>query len=277
MKHLLTFLNGIVSAVVGVVLLAGGAYAGYALWDNRQIYSAAEGVQLEMLRLKPAVVEAEEGEVVTGPSFAQLLQINPDVCAWVTVDNTNIDQPVLQGETNFVYINTNVYGEFALSGSIFMDVRCQRDCSDPYTLLYGHHMANHGMFGDLELFKDRAFFEANHTGTLLLPGESHPFHIVACIVTEASDNAIFDPQVWQEDLGKLAGYCQESALFVCDEAMDRFRERLETGAPRVIALSTCSDEYTNARTILLALLDEASAEKTTGQSMENNAMKGVGL
>lgn len=260
MKRVLAFLNGVVSLAVAIALLTGGAYAGYALWDNRQIYSAADGVQLEMLRYKPAPVQSEAGEVEEGPSFDDLLKINPDVCAWVTVDDTNIDQPVLLGETNFVYINTNVYGEFALAGSIFMDVRCKRDFSEPYTLLYGHHMANHGMFGDLELFKDREFFEANHTGTLLLPGEVHPLHTVACIVTEASDSAIFDPDVWQENLAGLTDYIERNALYTCGEAMEQLREALELGTARVLALSTCSDEYTNARTILLTLLDEKPAE-----------------
>ena len=211
MKRLLDFLNGIVSLIVGITLLAGGACAGYALWDNQQIYNAANGVQLEMRRLKPVVhEEADEEEAEAGPSFDELLAINPDVCAWVTVDGTNIDQPVLRGETNYIYINTNVYGEFALCGSIFMDSRCDRDCTDPYILLYGHHMASHGMFGDLQLFKDEKFFSDNHTGTLLVPGKEIPFHIIACIVTEASNNSIFDPLVWYENITGLERFIEET-------------------------------------------------------------------
>lgn len=198
--------------------------SGIPVWDNQQIYNAAKGVQLEMMRLKPAAAESEEGGGGAGPSFDELLAVNPDVCAWVTVDNTNIDQPVLRGETNYVYINTNVYGEFALSGSIFMDSRCDRDCSDPYILLYGHHMASHGMFGDLELFKRETFFQDNHTGMLMLPGRTLPLHILALVITEASDNAIFDPVVWDRDLSALPDYCVNNALFVCDEAMEQFRE-----------------------------------------------------
>ena len=53
------------------------------------------------------------------PSLQELQKINPDVCAWLTVDGTKIDYPVVQGETNLEYINQDIYGEFALSGSIF--------------------------------------------------------------------------------------------------------------------------------------------------------------
>ncbi len=33
-------------------------------------------------------------------SLQELQKINPDVCAWLTVDGTKIDYPVVQGETN---------------------------------------------------------------------------------------------------------------------------------------------------------------------------------
>ena len=43
------FLNGLVSLAVGLSLLIAGAYAGYCLWDNHQIYAAAENVQDDMI------------------------------------------------------------------------------------------------------------------------------------------------------------------------------------------------------------------------------------
>ena len=43
-KFLLRGLNGLVSLAVGLCLAVCGAYAAYALWDNQQIYSAAEDV-----------------------------------------------------------------------------------------------------------------------------------------------------------------------------------------------------------------------------------------
>ena len=101
------FLNGLVSLAVGLSLLIAGAYAGYCLWDNHQIYAAAENVQDDMIRLKPKTGDTAEEQ---GPSFAELLRVNQDVKAWLTLDHTQIDYPVLQGEDNFAYINTDVYG-----------------------------------------------------------------------------------------------------------------------------------------------------------------------
>ena len=55
-------------------------------------------------------------------------------------------------------INTDVYGNFALYGSIFMSSMNARDLSDPYTLIYGHHMDNGGMFGDVVEFVNTDYF-----------------------------------------------------------------------------------------------------------------------
>ena len=174
--------NALVSFVVAVFLVVAGAYSVYALWDNEQIYAAADNVQADMIKLKPKITVAESEEEEEGATFAELLAINKDVRAWVTVDNTNIDFPVVQGEDNLSYINTDIYGNFALAGSIFLDSRNAPDFSDAYSLLYGHHMANSGMFGDLDLFKDERFFNDNRTGMLILPDRVYNLEIYACLL-----------------------------------------------------------------------------------------------
>ena len=83
-RKLLNFFNELVTIAVALVLLLMGAYSGYALWDNERIYASAENVQADMIRLKPEVVVEETEEGWTGPSFEQLLAINPDVRGWVS-------------------------------------------------------------------------------------------------------------------------------------------------------------------------------------------------
>ncbi len=81
-----------------------------------------DDIQSQLLKLKPDP-EQKDG----GTSFEELRKINPDVCGWITLDHTKIDYPILQGEDNLTYINTDVYGDFALSGSIFLDSGCDRN------------------------------------------------------------------------------------------------------------------------------------------------------
>ena len=99
-----------------------------------------------LLRYKPSMkVAAVQGEDV----------ITDDMVAWLTVDGTDIDYPVMQGTDNTIYLNTDPFGKYSLGGSIFLDSRNSSDFSDEYSLIYGHHMEFGRMFGSLDDFLDR--------------------------------------------------------------------------------------------------------------------------
>jgi SrtB family sortase len=63
-----------------------------------------------------------------------------DLVGFLTVEGTNIDYPVMQGIDNSHYLNTDPFGAYSLSGSIFLDSRSSPDFSDEYSVIYGHHM-----------------------------------------------------------------------------------------------------------------------------------------
>ena len=243
MGYVLRGLNALFSLIVLLCFFVVAAYAGYALWDNSQVYAAAENVRDGLLQLKPP--EDPEGE--EGPTFEDLKAINPDVCAWVTLDNTNIDHPVVQGQDNLTYVNRDVYGNFALAGSIFLDSRNDSSFSDPYSLLYGHHMENSGMFGDLALYKEEDFFQENSTGYLITPEGVYDLEIFASLVVSASDQYIFDPEVWHTEEAAALAHVKENALYLRENIFQDLDEN-----SRILALSTCSGEFSDARTVVLA-------------------------
>lgn len=244
-RRILKAANSVINFIVIICLFAAGIYAAYALWDNNRIYSDASDVQADMIKLKPVV--DKDGRA----SFEELMAINSDVCAWITLNNTQIDYPVLQASTNLTYINHDVYGNFALAGSIFLDSRNKRDFSDKYSLLYGHHMANSKMFGDLDLYKDQAFFENNSTGILILPDKTYNIEIFACLLAEAGEKTIFDPEKWKDDIDGLVSYVKENNIHIRESAIN---ELSQMDDPKILALSTCSTEFTDARTIILAVM-----------------------
>ncbi len=245
--------NTLVSFVIMLFLIIVGVYACYALWDNNLIYAAADNVQADMLKLKPDIEEEQ------GPSFEELLAINPDVKAWITVDNTNIDYPVLQGDNNLSYINTDVYGNFALSGSIFLDSRNDGNFNDTYSLIYGHYMEKDKMFGNLALFKDEEYFEEHQTGTLILPDRVYGLKVYAVLLVDSTDDMIFDPGQWQgENINKLIDYANNNALNMNKGVIENI-EQSEYSDLQILALSTCSDEYAEARTVVLTIMENVSA------------------
>ena len=167
--------------------------------------------------------------------------------------------PVLQGEDNLTYINKDVYGNFALAGSIFLDSNCDRSFQKKYSLLYGHHMAEHKMFGDLDLYEKQKFFDKNQTGTLVLPDRSYKLEIFACIKTSANEDNIFIPQKWQKSTDGLLKYAEKSAKYIHQDTMKKIGTSKDFS--QILAMSTCSSDYTDARTVILAVMKPYSPEK----------------
>ena len=245
-RFLLNILNRLLNIAVFLFLAVSVCYAGYALWDNAHIYSAVDGVQEDMIKLRPEADKADNGK-----TFRDLREINPDVQAWISMDGTNIDYPVLQGKNNMSYINTDVYGKFALQGSIFMDSRSSPDFSQKYTILYGHHMDGGKMFGDLDRYKDRDFFMNNGSGELILPDRSFDLQVFGTLVLNAADDRIFSPSKWAADAGGLPGSLEGEFRLVKENMLPDISGSEDT---QIIALTTCTSEFTDARTIVLAVM-----------------------
>lgn len=75
---------------------------------------------------------------------------NKDIVGWLTVDNTDIDYPLVQGEDNDYYLKHSLNNKESSGGWIFVDSRNTMDDWDKNTIIYGHNMRNGSMFGTLK-------------------------------------------------------------------------------------------------------------------------------
>jgi len=168
-------------------------------------------------------------------SFEQLKGINPDTVAWLTMDGTHIDHPVVRSADNFDCLDKGFDGRFYAGGTLFQDYR-NESLDEPYVMIHGHNMAAGAMFGDLEKYLDEEFLETNHTGTLLTPEYDYDIEVFASGVFDAYDMNIYSR------LGEEfpAEYVDEHASF--------FRNAEEYR--HVLALSTCLDDMTDKRAVI---------------------------
>ena len=102
-----------------------------------------------------------------------------------------------------------------------MDSRNSRDFSDSYCLLYGHHMDNGAMFGDVAEFVDEEYFDTHRTGTLYLLDGNVIAPLLDCIQVTA---------VQYRDIGMMA-------------------------ENQVIGLSTCAEAQTNGRIVIFGRME----------------------
>lgn len=82
--------------------------------------------------------------------FNSLLDINSETVGWLTVNNTNIDYPVVQATNNEYYLNNDFEHNKNYNGWIFADYRNNMEDLDQNTIIYGHNKYLNGtMFGSL--------------------------------------------------------------------------------------------------------------------------------
>ena len=237
------FGNFILSLIASVIILAMFAYGGYSLWDS---YMVNQGAFLSSYLLKYKPQAAEDGGEANY-SLEELIALNPDTRGWITIDDTHIDYPFVQGETDMEYINMDIMGEFALSGAIFQSCMNSPDFSDTYNLLYGHHMDNAAMFSDVMEFLDADYFESHQTGTLYLPDKTYHISVFACIEADGYDPLIYNPGP-DFGTGELLEYLKASST--------QYRDIGVTAEDKIVGLSTCVDAQTTERAILFGRLEE---------------------
>lgn len=239
--------NRILSIMAGILILLMLSYGMYSLWDTYKIYANSFADE-ELLKFRPT----DDGE--DNPTLKDLKKLNPDVKAWIQVPKTNIDYPVVQGQDDMEYINKNVYGEFELSGAIFLSCLNKDDFSDPYNLVYGHNMKNGGMFADVADFTNKEYFETHQKGKLYLTDATRKIRFFACMKVTAADAKIYHPDGYRkENLKDLLDYIQANAV--------QYRDVNVADENSLIALSTCSKAETNGRVVLIGKLEREVAEK----------------
>lgn len=239
--------NRILSIMAGILILLMLSYGVYSLWDTYKIYANSFADE-ELLKFRPT----DDGE--DNPTLKDLKKLNPDVKAWIQVPKTNIDYPVVQGQDDMEYINKNVYGEFELSGAIFLSCLNKDDFSDPYNLVYGHNMKNGGMFADVADFTNKEYFETHQKGKLYLTDATRKIRFFACMKVTAADAKIYHPDGYRkENLKDLLDYIQANAV--------QYRDVNVADENSLIALSTCSEAETNGRVVLIGKLERKVAEK----------------
>ncbi|MBQ8469494.1 MAG: class B sortase [Clostridia bacterium] len=222
------------SLFFAVLLLA--LYAGY---DARHI--DAEASSSAYAAYKPV----DEEHLI----FDELMARNPDVFGWVSLDDTTVDYPVVQGTDNDHYINTDVYGDFALTGSIFLDSRNARSMTDSVNILYGHHMEGPIMFGVIDQYETSSFFDSHRAGTLYYEGLSHPLNIFAFVRTDGYNTGVYAPGTTPSEKPQFLEAVRQSSVI--------YREDYDASLP-LLLLSTCESGTTNGRMLLVATIGEGT-------------------
>ena len=178
-------------------------------------------------------------------SIVDLQTARPGAVGWLTIPNTRIDYPFAQGEDNDTFLHMDLDQRWSAAGTIFMDFRNSQDFSDFNTILFGHNMRNGSMFGTLQQFNNRTFFEANRIGTIFLADKTYEITFIAFAVIAPNDEVVYNPLI-ETSAAAFLDHVRHIARY--------YRDVDITKDDRFVTLSTCNYEFDDARMVLIGKL-----------------------
>ena len=182
-------------------------------------------------------------------NFDEFKAINEQVVAWIMVDGTSVNYPIVQSDDNEYYLNHDITWGPRASGWPFMDFRNSKDLSDNNTIFYGHNLLNRTAFGSLgTVLTDKWYKNSNHLIVVRTPEERHVYRIFSVYVIDFPDTYylqtnFFSPEKYQDFLNTIS-----------------LRSKFDFSVPvgsndRIITLSTCSDDNKGRKVIHAKMIE----------------------
>lgn len=240
--------------IVVLAIFALGC-AGYLIW----YYTAAAKTEESYEKARKKVVNVPEQpdapeEVPEIPiDFAALQATNPDVYAWIKIEGTNIDYPVLQNlENDNYYLDHTWEGKSASQGAIFTQACNSKDFTDFNTVIYGHQMGdnNDTMFHNLGYYLDKDFMTEHPNITIYTPDHVRTYRIFAAVVY--SDRHLVQSFNYVLDKDRQAFL---DSIYNSRDMRNQYRDDVEVGiTDRILSLSTCISAEAEHRLLVEAVL-----------------------
>lgn len=213
LKKILIVLFAAIFCISGVLLIKSElekkeARDSYEALQESMADSIQETEPVKETVLAPEMTE-EEKPAYQAPSFlSELMEENPSVIGWLTIDDTNVNYPMVQNkEDNEYFLHRDINGEESVSGAIYLDSNHDLNNRGLHTV-YGHHMRDGSMFKDVSKFIDADYME-NHQNITIYTDQRQinlePVYCYAALADGAFRNVVESPEDLQAFLNEKTG------------------------------------------------------------------------
>ena len=171
--------------------------------------------------------------------FSKLLKINDDIIGWIYMEDTVVNYPLLQGENNLYYLDKTLYKKYLASGSIYLDCDNEPDFSDAHSIIFGHNMKNHTMFGDLSDLRDEDYLKEHpYVDLILTDGTWMRYEICSVYRAHVEDGTFRAPLNKAKNFKPFMELITEKNMHA-DSELDLPVVQEED---KVLTLSTCTED-----------------------------------
>ena len=182
--------------------------------------------------------EQEEGtswlEALGAVDLSALRGVNSDILGWITIPDTDLSYPVVDGRDNRYYLNHTWSGERNAAGAIFLEMNCASDFSDFNVILYGHRMHNNMMFGTLRFYDNLEYWKEHPRVYLFTDDSVRVYDIFAAMETPVDSPTYSFGLTEETDKQAFIDYAVEAS--VLDTGI------VPTTEDSILTLSTCTQQ-----------------------------------
>lgn len=167
--------------------------------------------------------------------FKKLKSENSDVVAYIKVNNTNIEYPIVKTSNNNFYLNHSFDKSKNSRGWIFADYKNKFDNTDKNIVIYGHNMRDESMFGSLKNILNEEWYNnaENKNITFLTEKENYIYKVFSIYKIESEDYYIKTNFKNDEDYEKFLNTIKNRSI-------KNFDINLNIN-DKIITLSTCAN------------------------------------
>lgn len=176
----------------------------------------------------------------------------PDLKAWIEIEDTTINYPIMQGEDNNYYVKHDYKKEYSKWGALFLDKDFDWDKPSSNLLIYGHNFSDGLMFADLLKYRNEEFYNNHKTIRFTTTEEDAEYEILS----------VFNSRVYYKSETNVFRYY----FFVDAENEEEYDEYVknakkasiyDTGVDakygdQLLTLSTCDYSQEDGRFVVVA-------------------------
>ena len=192
--------------------------------------------------------DENRGQQEESINLQELYELNNDFVGWIKIEDTNISYPVMQTDNDRkdYYLRKNFYKEYSQLGTPYIAEYCNVQTSDN-VIIYGHHITNYQMFGELEKYKNKEFYDNHKMINFNTIYGNADYEIIAIFKTVAYTGFKYYEFInsnSQNEFDTFIKRCKELSLY-------------ETGktakyGDKLLTLSTCEYSAKNGRLVVVA-------------------------
>ena len=232
-------IDKIINYMLIIIFILLAIFAIYAILDVKEIYDESNISTNILNKIKEkdySIIYMQE-------------TINKDICAWIKIDDTGIDYPVVFPKDNSEYLELDYKREYSPLGSVFIDQYNDRYFKDDFTIMYAHNSSNSLMFSDIKKYKDIEFFKSHLSGKLYTEKKVYNIKIYSVNLIKEDIEFFYKVDTYKNGYNKL----------LLDNLNNSITNKSDLNIEdndKIIMLSTCNKIGSKERLVLIGILEE---------------------